>query len=199
MLKQIVRLTLILFALVAAACGPAGVQVQGEGQVTVGQTATPVTPVTAADITSTTSAPSPTAVPPTSEIQVQVQVQGGDAAVSNGLEGTWQITDFSSGMVSVLGDATAQAYVGKQAVITSNSINFDGQACANVTFARHTASLAAFVGTDVATVATKLGITQSQIDVIDTTCAALGFNSFAQLDPNTLLININGTFFVLNK
>jgi hypothetical protein len=202
MLKQIFRSILILMALVVTGCGPAGLEVQAEGQVTVGGTEAAGTPTAVVAPTNTAQPPSPTAVPPTSEIQIQVeaQVEGAvELATANGLEGTWQITDFSTGMISLLGDANAQAYLGKQAVFASNSIAFDGQTCADVTFARHSASLSAFLGTDFATVMTDLGITQEQVDLITTTCGVFGFNSFVQVDPNTLIVNLNGTFFVFRK
>lgn len=198
MLKRIGTCALILFALLAAACGPATVDVQSQGQVAVGGTQTP-----AIYYTDTSAPPTQTSIPPTSaaftstpEIQVQIN---GSAAATMGLEGTWQITAFASSSTSALGDTNAQAYLGKQAVITSDSISFDGQTCANVSVQRHTVSLAGFLGLEYATLAAKLGLIQDQIDLIDTTCTVTGFQSFVQADPNTLVININGTFFVMRK
>ncbi len=116
-----------------------------------------------------------------------------------GLEGNWQITEFSSSPGSALGDTDGQVYLGRQAVITADSITFNGQTCTDVNVERKTVSLAGFLGEDHADLAAKLGLTQNQIDLIDSTCALSGFQSFIQADPNTLVINLKGTFFVLRR
>ena len=197
MLKRTSVCALALLTFAVAACGPATVNVQGQEGTNLGLTAAASgsdateTPAPAVYYTETSSPAAPRA---TFEIQGDASAQA-----SIGLEGTWQITSFASNSSSVLGDTDAQAYLGKQAVITSDSISFDGQTCANVSIQRHTIDPATYLGLDAATLAAKLGLTQSQIDLIDTTCTLTGFQSFVQADPNTLVINVSGTFFVLRK
>ncbi len=226
MRKSISTFTVILFGLLAAACGPEAGPLQGQEAIWsaastpigAGDGAAPEAIVSESDVSVPSStmsamqayskvtqmwlqkdAAASTATPAAEDEVIPIAGALTIPLTQTGLDGKWQITGFVSSLDSAPGDAGGQAYLGREATFQEDSIAFRGQTCTHVGMQRHPASVESFFGVGYANLAAKLGLIQDQIELIDSTCALRGFQSFIQADTNTLVINLDGTFYVLRR
>lgn len=110
----------------------------------------------------------------------------------------WSVDSYKLTDVSAMSEPVAAAWVGKQAQIGETSIAFDGKSCLIKT-RTHEVDAASFITTRVGVRPETVGITERDINLVETGCTIPGFETIISLGDDKLALLYRGVFFFLSR
>jgi hypothetical protein len=113
--------------------------------------------------------------------------------------GLWMSSGNIPGPVSAMSAADIDATMQKSADIYKDKIDFNGQSCPVSGYTITSQDAATYFQNMYQATLQQLGLSYQNVEVIKTNCSIPGFGEFVRTPENTLLVNIDGVFFVFGK
>jgi hypothetical protein len=113
--------------------------------------------------------------------------------------GIWKSSGNIPGPVSAMSAADIDAIMQKTTDIRQDKIDFAGQTCPVTHYTITSQDSASYFQDSYKTSLQQIGIDYPTIEVIKTDCTLPGFGEFVRTPENTLLVDIDGVFFVLGQ
>jgi hypothetical protein len=110
--------------------------------------------------------------------------------------GGWTITNYQSAPISAMSPEDASAWIGKTAMLAPELLFFDRNECFKPQYSTTETTLNEYLA-DFKTDAGGINLKDGEVTRIKTQCADSIFADFIRMDPQTLLVNQDGTFFIL--